>query len=72
MPRWTGTFLMSRPYLRDREVVMKAYFTNLPTRTWFLLVLPAVVIAYPVVRLVVPTVVHAVVPEAVRAVLSVI
>ena len=51
---------------------MKAYFTNLPTRTWLLLVLPAVVIAYTVVRLVVPTVVHAVVPEAVRAVLSVI
>jgi hypothetical protein len=51
---------------------MKAYFRNLPTRTWLLLVLPAVVIAYPVIRLVVPTVVHAVVPEAVRAVLSVI
>jgi hypothetical protein len=51
---------------------MKAYFTNLPTRTWLLLVLPAVVIAYPVIRLVVPTVVHAVVPEAVRAVLRVI
>ena len=51
---------------------MKAYFANLPTRTWLLLVLPAVVIAYPVVRSVVPTVVHAVVPEAVRAVLSVI
>jgi hypothetical protein len=51
---------------------MKAYFTNLPTRTWLLLVLPAVMIAYPVARLVVPEVVRAVVPEAVRAVLSVI
>ena len=29
---------------------MKAYFTNLPTRTWLLIVLPAVVIAYPVGR----------------------
>jgi hypothetical protein len=51
---------------------MKAYFTNLPTKTWFLLVVPAVVIAYPVVRCVVPAVVHAVVPEVVRSVLSVI
>ena len=67
-----GNFSDESSVLRDREVVMKAYFTNLPTRAWLLLVLPVVVIAYPVVRLVVPTVVHAVVPEAVRAVLSVI
>jgi hypothetical protein len=51
---------------------MKAYFTNLPTRTWLLVVVPAVVIAYPVVRVVVPAVVHAVVPEVVRTVLNVI
>ncbi len=51
---------------------MRAYFTNLPTRTWFLLVVPAVVIAYPVVWIVVPAVVRAVVPEVVRSVLSVI
>jgi hypothetical protein len=51
---------------------MKAYFTSLPTRIWLLLIVPAVVIAYPVVRIVVPAVVHAVVPEAVRTVLSVI
>jgi hypothetical protein len=51
---------------------MKAYFTNLPTRTWFLLVVPAVLIAYPVGRIVLPVVVHAVVPEVVRTVLSVI
>jgi hypothetical protein len=51
---------------------MKAYFNNLSMRTWLLFVLPAVVIAYPVVRIVVPAVVHAVVPEAVRTVLSVI
>jgi len=49
---------------------MKAYFTNLPTRTWFLLIVPAVVVAYPVARIVVSAVVHAVVPEAVRTVLS--
>ncbi len=51
---------------------MKAYFTNLPMRVWLLLVVPAVVIAYPVVRIVVPAVVHAVLPEAVRTVLSMI
>jgi hypothetical protein len=51
---------------------MKAYFTNLPTRIWLLLVVPTVVMAYPVARIVVPAVVHAVVPEAVRTVLSVI
>jgi hypothetical protein len=51
---------------------MKAYFTNLPTRIWLLLIVPAVVIAYPVARIVVPAVVRAVVPEAVRTVLSVI
>jgi len=51
---------------------MRTYFNNLPTRTWLLLVIPAVVLAYPVVRIVVPAVLHAVVPEVVRSVLSVI
>jgi hypothetical protein len=51
---------------------MKAYLTNLPMKIWLVLVVPGVVIAYPVVRIVVPAVVHAVVPEAVRTVLSVI
>lgn len=51
---------------------MKAYFTNLPTKTWVLIVVPAVVIAYPIVKIVVPAVLHAVVPEVVRNVLSVI
>jgi len=51
---------------------MKAYLQNLPTRIWLLLVIPAVMLAYPVVRIVLPAVIHAVVPEAVRSVLSVI
>jgi hypothetical protein len=62
---------MASPYLSGEDV-MKAYFTNLPTRTWLLIVVPAVVIAYPVARMVVPAVIHAVVPEVVRSVLSVI
>jgi hypothetical protein len=56
----------------NREDVMKAYLTNLPMKIWVVLIVPAVVIAYPVARIVVPAVVHAVVPEAVRTVLSVI
>ena len=51
---------------------MKAYFNNLPTKTWLLLVVPLVVLAYPILRIVVPAVLHAVVPEVVRSVLSVI
>jgi len=51
---------------------MKNYFNNLPTKTWLLLVIPAVVLAYPVVRIVVPAVLHEVVPDVVRSVLSVI
>jgi hypothetical protein len=53
-------------------MVMKAYLNNLPMRTWLLLVVPAVALAYPVARIVVPAVVRAVVPEVVRSVLSLI
>ena len=51
---------------------MKGSLTNLPTRTWMLLVLPGLAVAYPVVRIVVPAVFHAVVPDVVRTVLRVI
>ena len=51
---------------------MKAHFSNLPTRTWLLLIVPAVLIAYPVFCIVVPALIHAVVPEAVRTVLNLI
>ena len=51
---------------------MKAYFANLPTKTWLLLAVPAVALAYPIARIVLPEVLRAVVPEAVRSVLSVI
>ncbi|HYM74477.1 MAG TPA: hypothetical protein VE377_00745 [Candidatus Dormibacteraeota bacterium] len=51
---------------------MKAYFTNLPMKSWILLVVPLLVIAYPVARILVPAVVRAVVPEVVRSVLKVI
>jgi hypothetical protein len=53
-------------------MLMKAYFSNLPTKIWLPLVLSAIVVAYPIARIVVPVVVRAVVPEVVRNVLSVI
>jgi hypothetical protein len=51
---------------------MKAHLHNLSIKSWALLVLPAILIAYPIMRCVVPVVLHAVVPEAVRSVLSMI
>jgi len=51
---------------------MRAYFSNLPTKMWLLLVVPAMAIAYPIARVVIPAVLHAVVPEVVRNVLTVI
>ena len=51
---------------------MKAYFHNLSMRTWLILALAAIVAAYPIVRIVVPAVVHAMVPTAVRELLHVI
>jgi hypothetical protein len=74
--RWSanpqGTFPPVQAYPFYKVMVMKAYFANLPMRTWLLLVVPAVAISYPVVRIVVPAVLHAVVPEVVRNVLHVI
>jgi hypothetical protein len=51
---------------------MKAHLTNLSTRTWFLIVTPAIIIAHPVVRIVIPAVFHAIVPQVVQTVLSMI
>ena len=51
---------------------MRACFTNLSTRAWMVLVISAVVIAYPMGRIVVPAVIHAIVPDVVRTLLSVI
>jgi hypothetical protein len=51
---------------------MKAYLANLPMRTWLLLIVPAIVIAHSVLCSVFMAVVHAVVPDVVRSVLSVI
>jgi hypothetical protein len=49
---------------------MKAYLANLPSKICMLLTLSAVVIAYPLVMVVLPAIIRAVVPEAVRSILS--
>jgi hypothetical protein len=51
---------------------MKTSLNNLPARTWALLAVPLIALAYPIASVVVPCVIHTVVPEAVRTVLSLI
>jgi hypothetical protein len=51
---------------------MKAYFNNLSIKTWLLLVIPAVILGYPVARVLVPALFHAIVPQVVQTVLSLI
>ena len=51
---------------------MKAYFTNLSAGMWVLLAIPAAAIAYPVIMVVGPAIVRAVVPEVVRTLLHLI
>jgi hypothetical protein len=51
---------------------MRAYLAKLTPKSFLLLALPVVAIAYPVVTIVVPAVIRAVVPEVVRSVLRLI
>ena len=51
---------------------MRAHLANLTSRTGMLLVVPLVVIAYPIVTIVVPALLHAVIPDVVRSVLNLI
>ena len=49
---------------------MQAYFAKLTPKARMLLVLPLILIAYPVVMILVPAIIHAIVPDVVRSVLS--
>lgn len=51
---------------------MRAYLAKLPLIARMLLAAPAVVIAYAIVMIVVPALLHAAVPEVVRSVLRLI
>ena len=48
---------------------MKAYFNNLPLRIWLVVIVPGIILAYPIARIVVQAAISAVVPEVVRTVL---
>jgi len=67
-----GNFLLFSLVLQLKDMVMKAYFANLPSAVWVLVFLPALVVTRCVLATVVPQVIHAVVPEAVRTVLRII
>ena len=49
---------------------MRAYLANLTPKAFMLLAVPVVAIAYPLVTCVLPAVVRALLPDAVRSVLS--
>jgi hypothetical protein len=49
---------------------MKAYFANLSTARCLMLTIPALMVAYPVVTVVLPAVFRAVTPPVVRTMLS--
>jgi hypothetical protein len=53
-------------------MVMKAHLANLPPLAWALIGLPALYLTRCVLTNVVPQVVHAVVPEAVRVIIRLI
>jgi hypothetical protein len=66
-----GTFAACFAYLA-KENTMKAQIANPSSSSWALVAVTVVLVAYPIARIVIPTVVHAVVPEVVRIVLNLI
>jgi hypothetical protein len=51
-------------------MTMPSYLAKIPPALRFILALPVLAIAYPVVMILIPSVIHAAVPEVVRSVLS--
>ncbi len=51
---------------------MRAYLAKLPPKAQMLLAIPLIAIAYPVVMILLPAIIRAIVPEVVRSVLSLI
>ncbi|MFZ0538504.1 MAG: hypothetical protein WA261_04560 [Candidatus Sulfotelmatobacter sp.] len=49
---------------------MQGYLAKLTPKTRMLVMLPLIVIAYPVVTILVPAIIHAIIPDVVRSVLS--
>jgi hypothetical protein len=69
--RTQGTFSASVSYLKPEEA-MRDYLTNLTPKVRIFLAVPIVVIAYPVITILLPAIVRAVIPDVVRSVLSLI
>ncbi len=51
---------------------MRAYLAKLPPKARMLLAIPVIAIAYPLLTIVLPALLHAVVPDVVRSVLRLI
>ena len=51
---------------------MRAYLANLTPKAAMLLAVPLVAVAYPVVMILLPAIVRAIIPDVVRSVLSLI
>jgi hypothetical protein len=51
---------------------MRDHIAKLPPKTRILLAIPLVLLAYPLVMNVLPAIIHAMVPDVVRSVLSLI
>ena len=51
---------------------MRAYLANLTPKAAMLLAVPVIAIAYPVIMILLPAIVRAIVPDVVRSVLSLI
>jgi len=48
---------------------MRAYLAKLPQKAQILLALPLIAVAYPVVMILLPALIHALIPDVVRSVL---
>jgi hypothetical protein len=53
-----------------QEDAMRAYLAKLPPKAQMLLAIPLIAVAYPVVMILLPAIIRAIVPEVVRSVLS--
>jgi len=68
-----GNFCGSAYVLKERrEDAMRAHLANLTPKIRMLIALPLVAIAYPVIMILLPAIVRAIVPDVVRSVLKLI
>ena len=59
-------------FCRFWSTQVDALETHLSTKTWALAAVPLVLIAYPVARILIPAVLHGIVPDVVRTVFNLI